>query len=56
MIDLKVVFVEIAVIFVSIVLADYLKEEGKLSPARKTWLLIAIIFSIVSLALNFLQL
>ncbi len=48
---LETVFTALAVIFVSLAVRDYLKAEGKLTPARKTWLLIAIIFSVVSIGL-----
>ena len=45
------VFVAIAVIFVVVALQSQLQEEGKLTPSRKTWLRIAIVFSVVGIAL-----
>ena len=45
------VFVALAVIFVTLALRDFLKETGQLNPARKTWLLIALIFSAVTIGL-----
>ena len=45
------VFVALAVIFVAVTLRDFLKEQGQLTPARKTWLLIAFIFSAVAIGL-----
>jgi hypothetical protein len=49
------VFVGLGVIFVAVCLRDYLKTEGKLTPARKTWLTIAAIFAVVGIALFVLQ-
>ena len=48
MLSLETVFLALAIIFVSLALRDYLKDEGKLTPARNTWLMIAMIFSAVS--------
>lgn len=45
------VFVAVAVVFVVVALQNYLKSEGKLSPARKTWLRIALIFSLIGIGL-----
>ena len=45
------VFVALAVIFVAAAVRDFLKEQGQLTPARKTWLLIALIFSAVAIGL-----
>ncbi len=45
------VFVALAVIFVALALRDFLKEQGQLNPARKTWLQIALIFSAVTIGL-----
>ncbi|HVO83154.1 MAG TPA: hypothetical protein VMU60_01895 [Syntrophobacteria bacterium] len=53
--SLAVVFVALAVVFVGIALRDYLKAEGKLSIARKTWLRIAFIFAGVGIGLFFLE-
>jgi heme/copper-type cytochrome/quinol oxidase subunit 4 len=46
-----VLFVAIAVIFVSLALRDFLKDESKLSTARSTWLRMAMIFAAVAIAL-----
>jgi hypothetical protein len=45
------VFVAIAVIFLALAVQDFLKAEGKLTPARKTWLRVALIFACVAIAL-----
>lgn len=45
------VFVTLAVVFVGVALRDFLTGEGQLTPARKTWLLIAFIFCAVSIGL-----
>jgi hypothetical protein len=49
------VFVSLGVIFLAVCIRDYLKTEGKLTPARKTWLTIATIFAGVGIALFVLQ-
>ena len=49
MLTLEIVFLALAIIFISLALRDYLKHEGKLTPARNTWLIIAMIFSLVSI-------
>ncbi len=46
-----VVFVALAVVFVAAALRDFLKDQGQLTPARKTWLLIAFIFCAVTIGL-----
>ena len=33
------IFVALAVIFVALALRDFLKEQGQLNPARKTWII-----------------
>lgn len=49
--QLELVFVAIAVIFLAAVVQNHLKDEGKLTPARKTWLRIVFIFSAIGIAL-----
>ncbi len=49
MLSLETVFLALAIIFVSLALRDYLKEEGKLTPSRNAWLTIAMIFSAISI-------
>ncbi len=48
---LGIVFVALAVIFAGVALRDYLIEEGKLTPARNTWLRISFVFCAVAIAL-----
>jgi hypothetical protein len=50
---LGLVLVGLAVIFHAAAFHNYLKAEGKLTPPRKTWLRIAIIFSVVAIVLYF---
>jgi hypothetical protein len=45
------VLIAIAVIFLSLTLRDYLTAETKLTPARKAWLRIAVIFAAVAIGL-----
>ena len=49
--SLGLVFVALAVIFLGIAVQDYLKAEGKITPARQAWLRIAFIFAGVSIGL-----
>jgi hypothetical protein len=49
------VFVALAVIFLSLVVQDYLKAEAKLSPSRQAWLRIAFIFAGVGIGLYAIQ-
>ena len=46
-----VVFVALAIIFTALALQDFLKDQDQLTPARKTWLRIALIFSAVAIGL-----
>ena len=45
------VFVALAVIFLGVAMQDYLKAEGKMTPARQAWLRIAFIFAGISIGL-----
>jgi hypothetical protein len=46
-----IVFVALGIIFLGAAFRDFLIEEGKLTPARKTWLRIAFIFAGVGIGL-----
>jgi hypothetical protein len=46
-----IVFVALAALFVGIAFRDYLIQEGKLTPARSTWLRMAFIFSGIGIGL-----
>lgn len=48
-------FVALAVMFVGAALLDFLRSEGKLTPARRAWLMIAFLFSTVSIGLFLLR-
>ena len=50
-----VVFVAIGIIFLAVTLRNFLQAEGKLTPARKTWILIAMIFGAVPIGLFLLH-
>ena len=43
-IQLELVFIAMALIFLAAVVQNYLKDEGKRTPARKAWLRIVFIF------------
>ena len=45
----------IAVIFLAVAFQNYLKDDGKLTSARRTWLRLAMIFSGVGIASHLLQ-
>jgi hypothetical protein len=49
------VFVALAVIFLGLVVQDYLKAEAKLSSSRQAWLRIAFIFASVGIGLYAMQ-
>ncbi len=53
--NLGIVFEALAAIFVALALRDFLNAEGKLTPARRTWLRIAIIFACVGIGLYLVQ-
>jgi hypothetical protein len=46
-----IVFVALAIIFLGAAFRDFLIAEGKLTPARSTWLRIAFIFSGIGIGL-----
>ena len=50
-----ILFLFIALIFVGVALRDYLKTEGKMTIARKIWILIAFIFAGVGGGLFIMQ-
>ena len=49
------VFLALAIMFLGLAMQDYWKQENKLTPARKTWVRIAMIFSVVSIGLYILN-
>jgi hypothetical protein len=53
--SIGIVFVAIAVIFISLAFRNYLKEEGKATIARIVWIRMAIIFAAVGMGLFFVQ-
>jgi NO-binding membrane sensor protein with MHYT domain len=46
-----IVFVALAVVFAALAFRDFVREEGRLTPARKTWQRMALIFSAVAVGL-----
>jgi hypothetical protein len=50
----ETILTNVAILFLAATLWTYLRQEGRLSPARKTWLLIAGIFALISLLLRLL--
>ena len=52
---LAIVFVGLAVIFLTVTVQDYLRTEGKLTPSRHTWLRVALIFTGVGVILTLFQ-
>lgn len=47
-----IVLVSIGVIFLGVTFGNYLRAEGKLTPARATWLRITWIFSGIAIAIS----
>lgn len=52
MLTLSVAFVALAVIFLGTCVADVLRADGKLTPARRTRLRVASIFASVAIGLS----
>jgi hypothetical protein len=52
LISLGILFTAIAVLFLAVVIRDYLRIEQKMTPARSTYLRIAIIFAAVGILLQ----
>jgi hypothetical protein len=46
-----IVFVALAIIFLGAAFRDFLVQEGKLTPARSTWIRVAFIFSGIGIGL-----
>jgi hypothetical protein len=46
-----IVFVALSVVFTAVSLRDYLVREGKLTPARRTWLRLSLIFAGIAVGL-----
>lgn len=46
-----IVFVALAIIFLGAAFRDFLIQEGKLTPARTTWIRVAFIFSGIGIGL-----
>ena len=53
--SLSIIFVAIAVIFIGVVMRDYLITENKMTIARKIWIRMAFIFAVVGIGLFFVQ-
>ena len=47
------ILISIAVLFLAAVIWDDLRQNDRLTPARKTWLLVACLFAVVSVVLQF---
>jgi hypothetical protein len=56
LIFLAPVFLGIALMFLAVAVADFLKKEGKYTPARRTWVRICCIFAGIGIGLSALQL
>jgi len=54
--NIEIIFVALSVIFVGLAFQDYLRSEEKLTPKRKTWLRIALIFVGIGILLNAIKL
>ncbi len=52
--NVETILTNIAIIFLTVTVWNYLQQAGQLTPARRTWLTIAGIFAAVSLFLRVL--
>jgi hypothetical protein len=50
--NVETILTNIAIIFLGVTVWNYLQQEGRLTPARRTWLTVAGIFAAVSLLLR----
>jgi putative copper export protein len=50
-----ILFIGISLIFVVLVVRDYLKSGGKMTISRRVWLRLALIFAAVGIGLSFLE-
>jgi hypothetical protein len=48
----ETILTNVAILFLAATLWTYLQQEGHLSPARKTWLLVAGLFATISVVLQ----
>lgn len=46
-----VLFAALALLFAGLVARDYIRNQGRRAPARRTWVRLAAIFAVVALAL-----
>jgi len=49
--NIGILFGVLAVFFAVLAIRDYMNQGSKFSPAQKTWMLISIIFALVSIGL-----
>jgi hypothetical protein len=50
--SVALILLALAMIFLGVTVRSVLIDAGKLTPARKTWLLIALIFSAIAIVLQ----
>jgi len=48
----ETILTNVAILFLAATIWSYLRQEERLTPARKTWLLVAGIFALISLLLR----
>jgi hypothetical protein len=49
------ILTNLAIIFLALTVWNYLQQEGRLTPARKTWLTVSGIFAAVSLLVRLFE-
>jgi hypothetical protein len=54
--DPALLFLALAIIFVAITVRDFLRSGGALTPARRTWLRVAVIFAAVAIGIHAVRL
>jgi hypothetical protein len=50
-VSIAVIFIAISVIFICVAFRDFLKAEGKMTIARRTWIRMALIFAGVGIGI-----
>jgi hypothetical protein len=51
----ETILTNVAILFLAATLWTYLRQEERLTPARKTWLMVASILAAISLILQFFR-
>lgn len=53
--NIAFVFILLAAVFIALSIGDYVKKGSGMTPARKTWLIIALVFGVVAVVNLFMN-